>query len=108
MFTFRGLLPAFVPLGRLPADLMSQIETAAQAIRDSYPVVRYFGPFRDRPQRRYRLPARTPAEVGVSGEYAAGILASDAARQQGRLIEQINQSLADNLPGWTVGVVERG
>lgn len=105
---FQGLLPADVRDPRLPKELVSQLVTAARTIRGSYPAVRYFGPFRDRPQRRYRLPARMPAEVGVSGEYAAGILASDAARQQGRLIEQINQNLGDNLPGWTVGVVERG
>ncbi|HET8681920.1 MAG TPA: DUF3696 domain-containing protein [Micromonosporaceae bacterium] len=103
---FHGLLPA--DLSRLPGEMVDQLTTTARKIRDSYPTIRYFGPFRDRPQRRYRLPTRMPTEVGASGEYAAGILASDATRMQGRLIRQINRSLADNLPGWTVGVVERG
>lgn len=105
---FEGLLPSRIPSGLVPEDLISHLVNTGTAIRESYPTVRYFGPFRDRPQRRYRLPARMPTEVGVSGEYAAGILASDIARQQGRLVQQVNQDLADNLPGWSIGVVERG
>jgi predicted ATPase len=49
-----------------------------------------------------------PAEVGASGEFAAGILASDSARQGGQLLAQINRELSANLPGWRLEVAERG
>lgn len=105
---FRGLLPAGVPAGGVPDHLVSGLLTTARAIRDSYPTVRYLGPFRDRPARRHRLPARMPTDVGVGGERIASILADDMARRQGRLMRQVNQGLADNLPGWRIDVVERG
>lgn len=70
--------------------------------------VRYLGPFRDRPARRYRLPARMPAHVGLTGEYSALILASDLARRKGQLIQRVNESLTENVPGWRMDVVERG
>lgn len=76
--------------------------------RRSYPAVRYFGPFRDRPQRRYLLPSRAPSDVGIAGEHAGGILASDLVRQKGQLAQCINQSIACSLPGWGVEVIERG
>lgn len=108
---FEGLLPigieertsTGVPL-RVENELMSRGDT----IRSNFPTVRYFGPFRDRPQRRYRLPGRMPVEVGVTGEYAAGILASDKVRHQGRLIRQLNEAFAEHLPGWQLDVAEQG
>jgi predicted ATPase len=104
---FKGLLPAAIDSDALSGEALYHVMDTATAIRNSYPTVRYFGPFRDRPQRRYRLPARMPTEVGMSGEFAAGILANDIARGQGRLVQQVNQDLADNLPGWSLSVVER-
>jgi predicted ATPase len=56
----------------------------------------------------YRLPARMPAGVGTSGEYAVGILASDVARRRGQLVRQINEGLADQISGWELDVVEWG
>jgi hypothetical protein len=106
--TFHGLLPTERSIGRLPADLGNDIKAAAAAIRSNYPTVRYLGPFRDRPHRRYRLPGRMPTEVGVAGEHAAGILASDKARSGGRILDQVNADLAEHLPGWRLGVAERG
>jgi AAA ATPase-like protein/uncharacterized protein DUF3696 len=101
---FHGLLPA----NRYhPRDAQEVLEDA-RAIRRGYPMIRYFGPFRNRPQRRYRLPARMPADIGIAGEQTAGALASDYVRGQGRLARDINESLAHDLPGWGIEVEERG
>lgn len=109
---FQGLLPFLLsssPSGmRIPDELATQILSVSTHISASFPAVRYFGPFRERPHRRYRLPARIPTEVGASGEYAAGILAGDSARQGGRLLRRINEDLAENLPGWRLDMAERG
>jgi hypothetical protein len=103
---FRGLLPA--SLIDVPAAAASVMTEVGRHIRDAYPTVRYLGPFRDRPHRRYRLPGRMRTEVGAAGEYAAGILASDLARDEGQLIRRVNADLADHLPGWRVDATERG
>lgn len=105
---FQGLLPTDLPDPQVDRDLGSLITTAAREIRESYPAVRYFGPFRDRPQRRYKLPARMPTQMGISGEHAASMLASDVARQQGRLVRKLNEVLGKDLPGWSIEVAERG
>ncbi|HEX5496811.1 MAG TPA: DUF3696 domain-containing protein [Mycobacteriales bacterium] len=111
---FRGLLPSGVPTvptlpgGAAPGPPVTRLLAAARAVRDNYPAVRYLGPFRERAARRYRLPARMPTDVGTGGERVASILADDAARRQGRLAREVNRGLADNLPGWQVGAVERG
>jgi hypothetical protein len=106
--SFQGILPSAIQEGQGTEEMAFFLREASSAIREKYPTVRYFGPFRDRPHRRYRLPARMPVEVGISGENAAGILASDLERHQGRLVEQVNADLSENLPGWQVDVVERG
>ncbi|MEU2876070.1 DUF3696 domain-containing protein [Streptomyces sp. NPDC007070] len=106
--SFQGILPLMINEGEETQELASFLREASNLIRASFPTVRYFGPFRDRPHRRYRLPARMPAEVGIGGENAAGILASDLERHQGRLIEQVNTDLSENVPGWRLDVVERG
>jgi len=105
---FKGLLPSGLPTETLPHTLVEQVRTAVQSIRAGYPTIRYLGPFRDRPQRRYRLPARMPAEIGVTGTHAAGILARDFARQNGLLLRRVNDELAQSLPGWEIGLIERG
>jgi hypothetical protein len=88
---FRGLLPDFF----------------ANPIRDSFDSIRYLGPFRDRPQRRDRLPTSRPSSIGESGENTLRILANDAARNQGRLIKVINGEFGASLPGWTLDVEEQ-
>ncbi len=103
--TFAGLLPSGEM--NVPSQLRYFLDETAIDIRDEFPTIRYFGPFRDRPQRRYRLPARTPISLGVSGEYAAAALASDIARQQGRLLHEVNEFLQPELSGWKLNVVER-
>ncbi|MFG2622314.1 AAA family ATPase [Streptomyces sp. NPDC048507] len=108
---FHGIIPiGFEPVAGTPEEssFLEFIEGMGSAVRENYPVVRYVGPFRERPHRRYRLPGRMPSDVGISGEFAAGILASDIARNNRSLIRQVNLDLADNLPGWSVDVVERG
>ncbi|MEV6342646.1 DUF3696 domain-containing protein [Actinoplanes sp. NPDC051851] len=98
---FQGLLPA----GGVNVSGAGAYSTM---VRESFGQVRYLGPFRDRPSRLYRVPARMPTSVGASGEYTAGILASDSTRGQRALLREINAGLAESLPGWTVDVVERG
>jgi hypothetical protein len=105
---FHGLLPDPTTLGKtLSADHTTRLADLVGAVRDAYPSIRYVGPFRDRPTRRYRLPAHPPSDVGTAGENAAGILASDFVRQGGRLVERVNSALAEFLPGWSVRVAER-
>jgi hypothetical protein len=48
------------------------LTSVARRIRANYPEVRYLGPFRDRPHRRYRLSGRTRTEVGATGELVVG------------------------------------
>lgn len=99
--------------GLLPHRLINEPEvgealvSAGRRIRDNYPVIRYLGPFRDRPHRRYRLPGRTRTEVGATGEHAASILAGDRAWDGGRLIHLVNDALSGHLPGWRVDAVDR-
>lgn len=106
---FAGLLP--VAIDWVSSDHkpnFSVTKMLNHAIGWSPQSVRYLGPFRERPARRYRLPARMPAQVGLTGEYSALILASDFVRRKGQLIQRVNESLAENVPGWRVNVVEQG
>jgi AAA ATPase domain/Protein of unknown function (DUF3696) len=103
---FSGLLPTHI--AEISQEQSGKISADSSRFRYGYPEIRYFGPFRDRPRREYRLPSRTPTEVGITGENAAGMLASDYVRGQGKLLQQVNQDLLDNLPGWSLDVVERG
>lgn len=105
---FQGLLPQVVNDERVANELNRRLEEVARRIRSSYPRIRYFGPFRDRPQRRYRLPARMPASVGVTGEHAVGILASDVARGDSQVVQEINEHFRTQLPGWRLDVTEQG
>jgi predicted ATPase len=49
-----------------------------------------------------------PADIGTTGERAAEVIASDFSRQRGRLVAHINSTMADNLAGWDIEVVEQG
>jgi hypothetical protein len=106
--SFRGLLPDMAAARDvLTGDAAVRLSGLTERIKSSFPSIRYVGPFRDRPRRRYRLPAHPPADVGTAGEHAAGILASDVVRQGGTLVEQVNTTLGELVPGWRVRVVER-
>ncbi|MFC6020414.1 DUF3696 domain-containing protein [Plantactinospora solaniradicis] len=109
---FHGLLPAESALSwrdtSLPGKVADTLLETVDAFRDYFPTVRYFGPFREQPQRRYLLPARMPKELGSTGLHTAGILASDTAGQQGELMRQVNSGLAGLLPGWKLDLVSRG
>ena len=104
---FRGLLPAGIRDPRVPDELTPRIQSVVGKVREQFPVVRYLGPFRDRPEQRYRLPTTMPSDLGVTGEQAVRMLASDTARQQGRLLREVNDVLAEDLPGWRLDVAER-
>lgn len=106
---FNGLVP-----GRLSSESgirsrwRDEIHDACLDFLRGFPTVRYLGPFRERPRRRYRLPGRWRSEVGVTGENTAGILANDQLRGTGRLLRQVNLYLQDHVPGWRVDVVPEG
>lgn len=105
---FQGVLPDVASMaGALSSDARSRLSQLVEHIVEAFPAIRYFGPFRDRPRRRYRLPAHPPADIGTAGEHAAGILASDVVRRRGRLTDQVNATLAELMPDWSVQVVER-
>ena len=109
--TFEGLLPIEIdgpPGEEVPVDQLDPIFTAADSVTLSFPTVRYLGPFRDRPHRRYRLPGRMRTEVGTAGEHAAGMLASDLARGDGKLLRHVNGDLAVHLPDWQLAVDRDG
>jgi hypothetical protein len=105
--SFSGLLPDENSKPDIPADLNEFLLKITNSIRTAFPQIRYFGPFRDRPSRLHRLPARMPDDLGASGEYAAAALASDYARQQGRLTQQVNELLQPELSGWQLSVIEQ-
>lgn len=107
---FHGLLPAVnvqLVAEEVAEELARNIGGIRAIVDAVFPMIRYFGPFRDRPRRRYKLPAHMPAGIGTTGENAAGILASDLVRHRGQLIEQVNETMAEHLPGWQVAVVEQ-
>ncbi|MEU4691909.1 DUF3696 domain-containing protein [Actinoplanes sp. NPDC023714] len=106
---FSGLLPGHLSRhADFPRDVAERVQRAYFDFTLGYPTVRYLGPFRERPRRRYRLPSRWTSEVGVTGENTAGILANDQLRREGRLLHQVNLYLRDHLPGWRVDVMPEG
>jgi AAA ATPase domain len=105
--SFTGMLPSGDLQLEASNGLSLFLYRTSADIQQQFPVIRYFGPFRDRPGALYRLPARMPADLGASGEYAAAALASDSVRQQGQLLRQVNDLLQPELSGWKLNVVER-
>lgn len=102
---FRGLLPS----GRfLPYEDGEYLRSTASQIRESYPLIRYFGPFRDRPVRRFRSPSGMPRSLGSSGENAGKTLVADYIRHGGELLRTVNEVLAANIPGWSLDLIEQG
>ena len=102
---FQGLLPVEDPA--IPA-VNPFLSDAANAIYRNYPSIRYYGPFRDRPVRRFRSPTGMPSSLGSSGENAGKILATDYARRGGQLLSEVNNVLAKDLPGWSLDLKEQG
>lgn len=93
---FRGLLPTELPDGDAPwFDL--------ERIRSAFGVVRHLGPFRLKPKRLVRLPAREPVQDEF-GSRTAEILAFHHVRRKGRLIERVNEYLRAPLPAWELEV----
>lgn len=111
LVTFEGLLPVDFedPPGKGSSDdELESLRMITDAVVHAFPTVRYLGPFRDRPHRRYRLPGRMRTEVGTAGEHAAGMLASDLARGGGKLIQHVNRLLGVHLPDWRLAVDRDG
>jgi predicted ATPase len=104
---FQGLFPdqafAYPHLGEHIARRLAELSPAAEL-----DTIRYLSPYRDRPSRMHRIPARVPVNVGSSGEHAMGIIADDHLRRGSSLVRTLNSYLARNLPGWKLKVAERG
>jgi hypothetical protein len=102
---FTGLFPRQPPDdgSGMPSGAASHLLRIRDRIRGSFPTIRYMGPFRDRPQRQYRLGTRPHASVGATGENTAGVLLNDAVRRGGRLLDSVNTRLESEL-GWRVEV----
>jgi hypothetical protein len=105
---FEGLLPNWIGDSSIENGLPLPSQWLRDEVRDRFPQVRYLGPFRDRPKRRYRLPGRPKTDVGAAGEHVAGIIIDDVARRGGRLLRQLNDDIEQHLPGWRVGVEQHG
>jgi hypothetical protein len=107
--SFRGLLPTILPTEDEPTDSPVRADAAyavalVEQARQAFPRIRYVGPFRERPQRFYRLPARSPESVGTVGEDAPHILADDVSRGDGQLLRSIDGFLSREVPGWRVDI----
>lgn len=98
-----------VPLdfkGLLPIDLPGDDGTGwfdPERVRASFDVIRHLGPFRFKPKRLVRLPAREP-DHDEFGSRTAEILTYDHVRRKGRLIEKVNDYLGTSLPTWKLEV----
>lgn len=101
---FDGLFPYML---RFPEYAGFEVDFSDfSKIPSSFGRVRYLGPFRKRPERLRKLPSRAPREVGPTGEEALDILANDVVRGEGRVLRRLNQILAENIPGWKVGITD--
>lgn len=105
---FHGLLPD-TNTGKLELTQIDRfLFEKGYDVQHEYPEIRYFGPFRDRPVRRFGSPTGTPRSLGSSGENAGKILAADHARRGGQLLSEVNNVLSKDLPGWSVDLNEQG
>lgn len=111
------LIPGPLPSpfqGILPSDAMTNgkgrafLRYSKRDIIEGYPFIRYFGPFRDRPVRHFRSPSRMPDSLGPSGENAGKILVTDYIRYGGGLLQAVNEVLSNDIPGWSLDLVEEG
>lgn len=92
--------------GLLPTELPGDDGTGwfdSNRVRSSFDLVRHLGPYRFKPKRVVRLPAREP-DHDEFGSRTAEILVYDHVRQGGRLIGKINEYLREPLPGWELEV----
>ncbi|WP_026411586.1 DUF3696 domain-containing protein [Actinomadura oligospora] len=94
---FKGLLPTELPDGDGTGWF------APERVRSSFDVIHHLGPFRFKPKRLVRLPAREP-DHDEFGSRTAEILAYDHVRRKGRLINKINEYLRTALPAWELKV----
>jgi hypothetical protein len=101
---FSGLSPDRLPLG----DGSWPKREAFKRLMSGFDQIRYLGPFRTRSGRVRRLPSSAPRSVGATGEDALDILANDVVRGRGRILDALNQLLAENIPGWEVGITDHG
>jgi hypothetical protein len=101
--SFKGLV-----LDRLlpPAsgDLRDQLGEIRKLLTNSLNNIAYLGPFRQRPERSYRLPGRMPRGVGhATGRRAPDLLFADIRR---RILPLVADWFKDNLGGWSVDLAE--
>ncbi|ROO83055.1 putative ATPase [Actinocorallia herbida] len=97
---FQGLLPTLLD--------GSPFDELVQMVRESFGASHYLSPYRQRPARLTRLPSRMAADVGSSGENAAGMLVNDHVRRDGRLLNAVNELLSGGLGDWRIEVEPQG
>jgi hypothetical protein len=110
---FRGLLPRRIQLETddpriSDRDLDNFAINISEITADLYPTIRYFAPFRDRPVRRFLPSTGIPRNLGSAGENTGKILAADFIRQGGHLLQDVNEIFGKAVPGWSLGLAERG
>ncbi|WP_084262716.1 AAA family ATPase [Actinomadura formosensis] len=101
---FKGLIPRSM----LRDYFDRELEDVCHFIVRGVGLVRYLGPYRQRPSRLTRLPSRTATEVGSGGENATGMLVNDYVRGDRALINHVNALLGDSLMGWSLEVEPQG
>ncbi|MEU4541435.1 DUF3696 domain-containing protein [Streptosporangium sp. NPDC023825] len=103
---FVGLIP---DSGFFSSDRFGFHDPAVfESLRRGFGQISYLGPYRQRPSRLVRLPARSPRDVGSAGEHAVGMLISDQVRNNRRLLDEVNALLGDSLAGWQLDVETQG
>jgi len=109
---FRGLLPDLSAecsmCEKMSSESVDRILRVVRSIVQGFPRIRYLGPFRTVPSRRYRIPSRVPSSIGNAGENAVTVLAGDTLREQGTLVRILNEEISQAIPGWRIEVLEEG
>lgn len=102
--SFRGLLPDSADW----SDSIGGVPGITRKVREEFDDIRYLGPFRNGPDRFFRASLRSGKSVGSRGERALGILVADEMRGRGRVTRELNNLLAEMLPGWRFVITDVG
>ncbi|MCE5276528.1 MAG: AAA family ATPase [Planctomycetaceae bacterium] len=80
-------LMSFMRFPKQDLDVLKEFMSAfglQNTIREELTAVRYLGPFRQSPLRRYRTHGSNPTEVGATGEAAVPMLANETVQSRSR------------------------
>jgi hypothetical protein len=68
----------------------------------------YLGPFRDYPQRSYRIPTGVISDTGISGSNAPDLLMDDVLRGKGIILEAVSKWFQEFTRGWVLDLSVEG